>query len=324
MDQNTLKAILKKHKDTVVRPANEIRIKNLKPISTGSLSLDIALGVPLPYGITEFAGGKGVGKTTIALESAANAQKMGFEVHYFNIERSVNEKSFDGIDINREQMQVWYPDSAEATLDIIESVARSGKNKFFVLDSVAAMVSEKALAESAGKEFMALIARLLSGWLPKASMLLEKQESVLLLINQLRDSLNPYGGAYTTPGGKSKDFYSHEQVFFRTNKSSRLTGSEADDYQGHMVMAEVTKNRFAPPFKKAQFPIMYLPGPHIDQCREVAQLAIDFALVQKGGAWITLPDGETKIQGMDSFVQTLRDNNELRKELTDNIKEIVA
>ena len=324
MDQNILKTILKKHKDTVLRPASDIKIKNLKPVSTGSISLDIALGVPLPYGITEFAGGKGVGKTTIALCAAANAQKLGFEVHYFNIERSVNEKSFDGIDINRDEMQVWYPDSAEATLDIIEQVCRSGKQKFFVLDSIAAMVSEKVLAESAGKEFMALIARLLSSWLPKASMLLERQECVLLLINQLRDSLNPYGGAYSTPGGKSKDFYSHEQVFFRTNKSSRLTGEQADDYQGHIVMAEVTKNRFAPPFKKAQFPIMYSPGPHIDQSREIAQLAIDFALVQKGGAWITLPDGETKLQGMDNFVKKIREDEELFTSLKSNIMEIVG
>lgn len=324
MDQTALKAILKKHKDTTVKIADDIRIKNLCPISTGSLSLDIALKVPLPFGITEFAGGKGVGKTTIALCAAANAQKMGFEVHYFNIERSVNESSFDGIDIDRAAMHVWYPDTAEATLDIIDSLAKSGKRKFFILDSVAALVSEKALAESAGKEFMALIARLLSRWLPKASMTLEKQECVLLLINQLRDSLNPYGGAYVTPGGKSKDFYSHEQVFFRTNKSSRLTGSEADDFQGHVVTAEVTKNRFAPPFKKATFPIMYLPGPHIDQKREIAQLAIDFALVSKGGAWITLPDGETKVQGMDSFVALLREDSDLCDNLKQGIMEIVG
>lgn len=324
MDGNVLKAILKKHKDTIVKSADDIKIKNLKPVSTGSLSLDIALKVPLPYGITEFAGGKGVGKTTIALCAAANAQKMGFEVHYFNIERSVNETSFNGIDIDRSTLNVWYPDSAEATLDVIEQIARSGKNKFFILDSVAAMVSEKALAENAGKEFMALIARLLSRWLPKASMILEKQECVLLLINQLRDSLNPYGGAYVTPGGKSKDFYSHEQVFFRTNKSSRLTGAEADDYKGHIVTAEVTKNRFAAPFKKAQFPIMYLPGPHIDQYREVAQLSIDFALVSKGGSWITLPDGEEKIQGMDSFVTRIREDKDLFNLLSTGIKDIVA
>lgn len=323
MDEKLLQSILKQHKDTVAKTADDIKLKNLKPISTGSLSLDIALGLPLPYGITEFAGAKGVGKTTIALESTCNAQKLGFEAHYFNMERSVNERSFDGIALDRKALTVWYPSSAEETLDIIESIVRAGKNKFIVIDSVAAMVSEKALTESASKEFMALIARLLSAWLPKAQMLLEKQESVLLLVNQLRENLNPYAGPYRTPGGNSKDFYTQEQVFFRTNKSSRLTGAEEDDFKGHIVTAEVTKNRFAPPFRKAQFPIVYLPGPHIDRAREVAQLAVDFALVQKGGSWITLPDGETKIQGLEALVTLLREDTKLYESLTASITGMV-
>ena len=179
------------------------------------------------------------------------------------------------------------------------------------------------MVESAGKEFMALIARLLSSWLPKAATLLERHESVLLLVNQLRDSLNPYGGAYVTPGGKSKDFYCNEQVFFRTNKASRLTGMEADEYTGHIVTAEVTKNRFAPPFKKATFPIFYLPGPHIDQHYEIAQLSVDFGLVEKGGAWITLPDGN-KIQGMPSYVSHLRENEEFFDKMKQDIMELVT
>jgi len=139
----------------------------------------------------------------------------------------------------------------------------------------------------------------------------------------LRDSLNPYGGPYVTPGGKSKDFYSNEQVFFRTNKASRLTGAEADDYTGHMVMAEVTKNRFAPPFKKAIFPIFYLPGPHIDQFFEIAQLSIDFAVAEKGGSWITIPNGE-KVQGMNSYVNLLRADKELFNEIKTSVLEIVS
>jgi len=321
MDKNVLNAILKKHKDTEVKDASDIVTP--KGVSTGSISLDLALGVPLPPGITEFAGAKGVGKTTLALESGGNGQREGYELHYFNIERAVNERSMLGVNIDKKAMKVWYPDSAESTLDIIEAIIRSGQKKFIVLDSVAAMVSEKMMAESAAKETMALTARLLSRWLPKAATLLERHESILLLVNQLRDSLNPYGGVFTTPGGKSKDFYSNEQVFLRTNKSSRLTGPESDDYQGHIVTAEVTKNRFAKPFQKAQFPIMYLPGPHIDQSREVAQLAVDFGIVQKGGAWITLPN-EEKIQGMDTFVDKLREDTELFNELSVAVQELVA
>ena len=323
MDERIIKAILKEHKDSIVKSAADIKIKNLRPVSTGSISLDMALGVPLPYGITEFAGGKGVGKTTIALEAGCNAQKDGFELHYMNVERSINEKSLDGLDLNKDEMKVWYPESAEATLDIIEAIIRSGKHKFIILDSVAAMVSAKRLGESSGKEFMALTARLLSGWLPKAATLLERHESVLLLVNQLRDSLNPYGGAYVTPGGKSKDFYSNEQVFFRTNKASRLTGAQADEYTGHIVMAEVTKNRFAPPYKKATFPIFYLPGPHIDQYFEVAQLSIDFAIVEKGGAWITVPDG-TKVQGLPAYVKLLRESPELFENIKTKVMELAV
>ena len=326
MDERTQKAFLKKHPDFEIKCAADLKIENLKPISTGSISLDLALGVPLPYGITEFAGGKGVGKTTIALEAAYNAFLNGFDVHYLNIERSVNELSLAGIrwtEEEKKRIKILYPSNAEATLDYIETELRTGKNKFFILDSVAALVSEKAMAESAGKEFMALIARLLSSWLPKAATLLERHESVLLLVNQLRDSLNPYGGAYVTPGGKSKDFYSNEQVFFRTNKASRLTGDEADEYTGHKVTAEVTKNRFAPPFKKATFPIFYLPGPHIDRYYEVAQLAIDFALVEKSSSWITMPDGN-KVQGLPAFVNALRENQELFDSIKKDIMEMVS
>jgi recombination protein RecA len=321
MDDKLKKAILKTHKDTEVKSAAEI--KTPKGISTGSISLDLALRIPLPPGITEFAGGKGVGKTTIALEGGANAQKDGYELHYMNVERAVNELSMQGIDLDKDAMQVWYPENAESMLDVIEAIIRSGKNKFIVLDSVAAMVSEKLMAESAAKETMALTARLLSRWLPKIATLLERHESVLLLVNQLRDSLNPYGGAFVTPGGKSKDFYSNEQVFFRTNKSSRLTGEEADEYTGHMVTAEVTKNRFAPPYKKASFPIFYLPGPHIDQCFEIAQLSLDFAVVEKSGAWITLPDGN-KIQGMNAYVNLLRETPELFDSVKKSVLEIVG
>ena len=323
MDDRIQKAILKEHKDSEVKCASAILISNLVPISTGSLSLDLALGLPLPFGITEFAGGKGVGKTTIALSAGVNAQLAGFELHYMNIERSVNELSMAGLPLDKEAMQVWYPESAEATLDIIEAIVRSGKRKFVILDSVAAMVSQKLLGESAGKETMALTARLLSRWLPKMATLLERHESVLLLVNQLRDSLDPYGPKFVTPGGKSKDFYSNEQVFFRTNKSSRLDGAEKDDYVGHMVMAEVTKNRFAPPYKKATFPIMYLPGPHIDQYLEIAQLSIDFALVEKAGSWITLPDGE-KVQGLASYVNKLREDKELFEKISINVKDLVS
>jgi recombination protein RecA len=324
MEDKALKAILKQYKDTHVKVASQLLIKNLRPISTGSISLDLALGVPLPYGITEYAGGKGVGKTTLGLEATANAQKAGFKAHYFNNERSVNEKSFDGIDIDRDNLKVWYPESAEATLDIIEALIRTEKNCFIVLDSVAALVSEKIMVESASKEFMALTARLLSKWLPKAATLLERSESVLLLINQLRDNVGGYGSPVFTPGGKGKDFYSHEQVFFKTTKAARLTGVETDQYMGHMVTAEVVKNRFAPPFKKAEFPILYMPGPHIDRYREVAGLSVDLALVQKGGAWITLPDGETKVQGMDAYTNLLRDDDKLYESILSSLMEIIT
>lgn len=266
---------------------------------------------------------KALVRQRLPIEGGANAQAMGFELHYMNVERSINEKSLDGLKLDKDAMKVWYPESAEATLDIIEAIITSGKNKFIILDSVAAMVSAKRLGESSGKEFMALTARLLSGWLPKAATLLERHEGVLLLVNQLRDSLNPYGGAYVTPGGKSKDFYSNEQVFFRTNKSSRLTGEQADEYTGHMVMAEVTKNRFAPPYKKATFPIFYLPGPHIDQYFEIAQLSIDFAVVEKGGAWITLPDG-VKVQGLPSYVKLLRETPELFDSIKSKVMELAV
>lgn len=326
MDSQTEKAFLKKHPDFEIKSAAELKIP--ESISTGSISLDLALGVPLPPGITEFAGGKGVGKTSVALCSAYNASQQKYKIHYLNIERSVNELSLKGIPWTKEEkenVKILYPDNAEATLDYIETVLRSadGNRNFFVLDSVAALVSEKAMAESAGKEFMALIARLLSSWLPKAATLLERHHSVLLLVNQLRDSLNPYGGAYTTPGGKSKDFYSNEQVFFRTNKASRITGEEEDDYQGHFVTAEVTKNRFAPPYKKAEFPIFYLPGPHIDRHYEVAKLAVDFAIVEKSGAWIVLPDGK-KVQGMPQFVSAVRENAELFETLRSSVVGLVS
>lgn len=322
MDDKLIKALLKQYKDTVIKSASEVRLKNLEPVSTGSIGLDLALGVPLAYGIVEFAGQEGCGKTTIALEGGANAQKKGFKLYYFNIERSLNEKSMLGLGLNQDEMVVINPESAEATLDIVEAILRSSQKNFIILDSIASMVSEKVMAESASKEFMALLPRLLSKWLPKSVDLIERSKSVLLLVNQLRDNVGGYGAPDVTPGGRGIKFYASERVYFRTNKSKRISGEEEDNYQGHLVMAEVVKNRFNPPFKKAEFPIIYLPGPHIDRFREVATLATDLAVVERGGAWITLPNGD-KVQGMEAFMNVLREHPEMFNEINDKLMEML-
>jgi len=324
IDHPVLKGLQKRFKDTSIRTASDIKLEGLEPISTGSISLDLALGVPLAYGITEFAGQEGVGKTTMALEAIANAQKRGFKCYYFNVERSINEKSLAGVDIDKDTLVIIEPESAEAICDFITGIISAGEKNFIAVDSVASMTSEKVLAESSSKEFMALTARLLSRFLPTVLHKLQDKKSVLMLLNQLRENISPYGGPYFTPGGKAIKYYCSERVYLKTTKGNRISGEESDDFRGHMVEAEVVKNRFNPPFKKAIFPIMYLPGPHIDRYREVADLSIDFAIVSKGGAWITLPDGETKIQGKDAYVSTLKDNPDLYGEVERKLMEIIG
>jgi recombination protein RecA len=326
MDEKMLTAIQKKYKDSVFKKASEIKLGDLKPISTGSLALDLALCIPLAYGIIEYAGQEGVGKTTLALEAIANAQKNQFNTFYINIERSLNEKSFDGIDIDRESLMVMNPDSGEKACDFIEDVMRGAENNFIVIDSVATMQSEVVMAESNSKNFMAMTARMMSQFLPKAVNLAEGSKSVILLINQLRD--NPgYGAPEYTPGGRAVKYLTSERVFFKTNKASRIVGKNDGEYHGHEITAEVVKNRFAPPFKKASIPIFYLPGPHIDKQYEAASMAIDFGVVE-GKGWLTLKNeaGEEidKWHGKSNFVTALKENGDLYNTVKDRLSDIVG
>ena len=322
MDKKQLEAIQKKYKDSIFREAGEYDNSKLESISTGSLALDLAIGLPLAHGIVEYAGQEGVGKTTLALEAVANAQKKNFNIHWVDNEHSLNERSFDGIDIDKDKMQTMSPSNGEVACDYIEDVLRGFERNFIVIDSVATMQSEKVMAESTSKDFMAMTARMMSQFLPKAVNLAARSKSVILLINQLRD--NPgYGAPEYTPGGRAVKYLTSERIFFKTTKAARIQDSSGA-FVGHEISATVAKNRFDSPYKTATIPLFYKPGPHIDKQYEAANMASDYGIVT-GKAWLALNNdkGEEigKWHGKSKFVNAMKEDAALYNLIKNKIYE---
>ena len=291
-------------------------VSNVEAISTGSLALDLALGIGgLPKGrIIEIYGPESSGKTTLALHVLAQAQKAGGEVAFIDAEHALDIGYARALGVNVEDMLVSQPDTGEQALEITEALVRSGAIDVIVVDSVAALVPRAEIEGEMGDSFVGLHARLMSQALRKLAGAINKTNCIVIFINQLREKVGVmYGNPEVTTGGRALKFYASVRIDVRRIETLK-NGSEMI---GNRTRAKVVKNKMAPPFREAEFDIMY--GEGISMLGELIDLGVKLDLVQKSGSWYSM--GETRIgQGRDSAKQYLRDNPEIAAKLETDIR----
>ena len=279
---------------------------NVDYIPTGSLSLDVALGIGgLPKGrIVEIYGPESSGKTTLALHVIAEAQKRGGEVAFVDAEHALDPTYARALGVKVEDMLIAQPDTGEQALEITEALVRSGAIDVVVVDSVAALVPRAEIEGEMGDSYVGLQARLMSQALRKLTGAIGKTNTIVIFINQLREKVGVmYGNPEVTTGGRALKFYASVRIDVRRIETLK-NGSEMI---GNRTRAKVIKNKVAPPFKEAEFDIIY--GEGISKLGELLDLGVKLDLVQKAGSWFSM--GETRIgQGRDAAKQFLRDNPE--------------
>ena len=280
-------------------------------IPTGSLALDLALGIGgVPRGrIVEIYGPESSGKTTLALHIVAEAQKRGGEVAFVDAEHALDPTYARALGVNIEEMLISQPDTGEQALEITEALVRSGAIDVVVVDSVAALVPRAEIEGEMGDSYVGLHARLMSQALRKLTGAINKTNCVVIFINQLREKVGVmYGNPEVTTGGRALKFYASVRIDVRRVETLK-NGSEMI---GNRTRAKVVKNKMAPPFREAEFDIMY--GEGISKLGEMLDLGVKLDLVQKAGSWFSM--GETRIgQGRDAAKQYLRDNPEVAENL---------
>ena len=291
-------------------------VSNVEAISTGSLALDLALGIGgLPKGrIIEIYGPESSGKATLALHVLAQAQKAGGEVAFIDAEHALDITYARALGVKVEDMLVSQPDTGEQALEITEALVRSGAIDVIVVDSVAALVPRAEIEGEMGDSFVGLHARLMSQALRKLAGAINKTNCIVIFINQLREKVGVmYGNPEVTTGGRALKFYASVRIDVRRIETLK-NGSEMI---GNRTRAKVVKNKMAPPFREAEFDIMY--GEGISMLGELIDLGVKLDLVQKSGSWYSM--GETRIgQGRDSAKQYLRDNPEIAAKLEADIR----
>ena len=291
-------------------------VSNVEAISTGSLALDLALGIGgLPKGrIIEIYGPESSGKTTLALHVLAQAQKAGGEVAFIDAEHALDITYARALGVKVEDMLVSQPDTGEQALEITEALVRSGAIDVIVVDSVAALVPRAEIEGEMGDSFVGLHARLMSQALRKLTGAVGKTNTIVIFINQLREKVGVmYGNPEVTTGGRALKFYSSVRIDVRRIETLKVGG----EMIGNRTRAKVVKNKMAPPFREAEFDIMY--GEGISMLGELIDLGVKLGLVQKSGSWYSM--GETRIgQGRDAAKQYLKNNPEIADNLEAEIR----
>ena len=289
---------------------------NVEAISTGSLSLDLALGIGgVPRGrIVEIYGPESSGKTTVALHIAASAQKEGGVAAFIDVEHALDPVYAKALGVDIDSLLVSQPDTGEQALEICEALVRSGAIDVIVIDSVAAMVPRAEIEGLMGDSHVGLQARLMSQALRKLTGVISKSKCVAVFINQLREKVGVmYGNPETTPGGRALKYYSSVRIDVR--KSEVL--KSGSDFVGNRTKAKVVKNKVAPPFKVAEFDIMY--GEGISQVGEIIDIGAVLGIVKKSGAWFSY-NGERLGQGRDNAKKFLLENPDIRAEIEAEIR----
>ena len=302
-------------KGSIMRYGDNVQ-PNVEAIPTGSLALDLALGIGgLPRGrIVEIYGPESSGKTTLALHVLAQAQKMGGEVAFVDAEHALDPTYARALGVKIEDMLISQPDTGEQALEITEALVRSGAIDVVVVDSVAALVPRAEIEGEMGDSFVGLHARLMSQALRKLTGIIAKTNTVVIFINQLREKVGVmYGNPEVTTGGRALKFYASVRIDVRRIETLKSGG----EMIGNRTRAKVVKNKVAPPFREAEFDIMY--GEGISKLGEMLDLGVKLDLVQKSGSWFNM--GEVRLgQGRDAAKQYLRDHPDEADALEANIR----
>ncbi len=302
-------------KGSIMRLGDGMQV-NVEAIPTGSLSLDLALGIGgLPRGrIVEIYGPESSGKTTLALHAVASAQKLGGEAAYIDAEHALEPAYARALGVNIDNLLLAQPDSGEDALAIAETLVRSGALDVVVIDSVAALVPRSEIEGEMGDSSVGVVARLMSQALRKLAGAISKTQCIVIFINQLREKIGVmYGNPETTPGGRALKYFASVRIDVRRVETLK-NGSEM---VGNRTRAKIVKNKVAPPFKEAEFDIMY--GEGISRWGELVDLGVKLDLIEKGGAWYTF--NEMRIQGRDGIKQFLKDHPDVADELEAKIRE---
>ena len=304
-------------KGTVMKLSDE-KVMDIPFIPTGSLGLDLALGIGgIPRGrVTEIYGPESSGKTTLTMHCIAEAQKRGGLAAFIDAEHAFDRSYAERLGIDTENLLISQPDNGEQALEIADHLIRSGAIDIIVIDSVAALVPKGELEGEMGDSKMGLQARLMSQALRKLTGTISKTGCACIFINQLREKIGVmFGNPETTTGGNALKFYASVRLDIR--RIGQIKES-ADDITGNRVKVKVVKNKVAPPFKVVEFDIMY--GKGISKSGEIVDLGVELDVIQKSGSWFSY--GGNKLgQGRDAVKQLIEDNPELMEELEKKIKE---
>ena len=303
-------------KGTIMKMGDQA-IENVPSIPSGSIALDMALGVGgYPRGrIVEIYGPESSGKTTLTLHAIAEAQKAGGIAAFIDAEHAFDRFYAEKLGIDVENLLISQPDNGEQALEIADHLIRSGAIDIIVIDSVAALTPKAEIEGEMGDSKMGLQARLMSQALRKLTANINKTNTTCIFINQLREKIGVmFGNPETTTGGNALKFYASTRVDIR--RISQI--KDGDDIQGNRVRVKIVKNKLAPPFKKAEFDLMY--GVGISKVGEIIDLGVENEVLKKAGSWFSY--GETRLgQGRDAVKQLLADNPELSDEIEQKIVE---
>ena len=309
-------------KGTIMRLGDDISV-NVEALSTGSLSLDLALGIGgVPRGrIVEIYGPEASGKTTLALHVVASAQKNGGDAAYIDVEHALEPAYARALGVDIDSLLISQPDTGEQGLEICEALVRSGAIDVLVVDSVAALIPRVELEGEVGDTVVGALARLMSQAMRRLAGAISKNNCTVIFINQLRQKIGVmYGNPETTPGGLALKYYASVRIDVRRIETLKNGG----EMIGNRTRAKVVKNKVAPPFREAEFDIMY--GEGISKVGEIIDLGVKLEIIDKAGAWYTC-NGQ-RIQGRDGVREYLLSNPEaceaIEKEIRDNAYKLLS
>jgi len=313
----TLGKIEKDYGKGAIMKLGDHAIVNVGTIPSGSIGIDIALGIGgYPRGrVVEIFGPESSGKTTLAIHAIAEAQKLGGIAAFIDAEHAFDRFYAQKLGVDVENLLISQPDDGEQALEITDHLIRSGAIDIIVIDSVAALTPKAEIEGEMGDSKMGLQARLMSQALRKLTANINKTNTSCVFINQLRDKIGVmFGNPETTTGGNALKFYASVRLDIR--KTSQL--KDGEEITGSRTRVKIVKNKLAPPFRKADFDILY--GEGISQLGEIVDLGVDFDIIKKSGSWFSY--GDTKLgQGRDAVKQILKDNPELYDELKGKVAE---
>lgn len=290
---------------------------NVEAVSTGSLGLDLALGIGgLPKGrIVEIYGPESGGKTTVSLHAVAEAQKKGGIAAFIDVEHALDPIYAKQLGVDVDQLIVSQPDTGEQALEIIEALVRSGAIDIIVLDSVAAMVTKAEIDGEMGDSFVGVQARLMSAAMRKLTAVISKSDTVAIFINQIREKIGVmYGNPETTPGGRALKFYASVRIEVRRGEAIK----EGDKIIGSRTKCKVVKNKVAPPFKSCEFDMIY--GQGISKMGEIIDMGVELKIIKKSGSWFSYNDMKIG-QGRESVKKWLTENEDIRSEVEVKIRD---